>query len=367
MSELAGSLKLAPATAQLPLSWYFDPRLLELERKYLFGAGPGYVGHELMVPNVGDYMTLEWAGHSKMLVHNANGVQLLDNICRHRQALFMEGRGNARNLVCPFHGWTYDLEGKLIGAPHFAEDPCRHLFKKPLARWNGMLFAGKRDVAKDLSGFSVAREFDLSGFVFERAIVTECKQNWKTFIEFYLDLYHVAPFHPGLGHFVTCDELRWQISDRYSAQVVGINDHLKRPGTPIYGKWHEAVRRWYGDRDPEHGAIWALYYPNIMLEWYPSAISISTLIPKSPERTLNIVEFYYPEEIALFECEFVEAHQAAYAETAAEDEVIGRRIDRGRRALFEAGIDDAGPIHSPLEDGILYFHEYLRQHLEPHL
>jgi len=367
MSDLASSLKLAPATDQIPLSWYFDARVLELERKFLFEAGPVYVGHELLVPNVGDYMTLECTDHSKMLVRNANGIELLGNVCRHRQAQFMEGRGNARNLVCPLHGWTYDLDGTLLGAPQFAENPCRDLYKTPLSRWNGMLFAGNRDVAGDLSRLSVAREFDLSAYVFHSSIVTECKQNWKTFIEFYLDLYHVAPFHPGLGHFVNCDELRWQIDDRYSVQVVGVNQHLSRPGTPVYAKWHEAVRRRYGDTDPEHGAIWALYYPNIMLEWYPSAISISTLIPKSPERTLNIVEFFYPEEVALFESEFVEAHRAAYAETAAEDEVIGQCIDRGRRSLFQSGTEDAGPIHSPLEGGMMHFHEYLRQHLEPHL
>ena len=155
MSELASSLRLAPATSRLPVSWYLDERVFELEKKLLFADAPGYVGHALMVPEAGDYYTLEWADHGKMLVHNASGVELMTNACRHRQAIIVEGKGNARNLVCPLHRWTYDMEGTLLGAPHFAENPCRNLFKTPISNWNGLLFTGKRDVARDLAGWGV--------------------------------------------------------------------------------------------------------------------------------------------------------------------------------------------------------------------
>ena len=80
-----------------------------------------------------------------------------------------------------------------------------------------------------------------------------------------------------------------------------------------------------------------------------------------------MVEFYYPEEVVLFEREFVEAQQAAYAETASEDEIIGLRIDRGRRALANEGIEDVGPFQSPMEDGMLHFHEWVRRRLEHHI
>jgi len=367
MSDLAGSLTLTPAMSRLPVSWYLEPRVLELERKFVFADAPGYVGHALMVPNRNDYFTLEWADHGKLLVNNDNGVELLTNVCRHRQAIIVEGKGNARNLVCPLHRWTYDMQGTLLGAPHFPDNPCKNLFKTPLARWNGLLFTGKRDVAKDLGGWGVDREFDMSEYVFDRMMVTECRQNWKTFIEIYLELYHVVPFHPGLAGFVTFDDMRWIVGDEYSVQVLGPRNHLSKAGTPVYRKWHDQVKRFMGGSDPEHGAIWQLYYPNVMLEWYPNTIVISTLIPKSPTRTLNVVEFYYTEEVALFEREYVEAQQAAYAETAWEDELIGQRTDRGRQALLEEGIDDFGPIQSPMEDGILYFHEWVSRRLQPHL
>ena len=78
-----------------------------------------------------------------------------------------------------------------------------------------------------------------------------------------------------------------------------------------------------------HGAIWLTYYPHVMVEWYPHVLVVSTLYPKGPQKTLNVVEFYYPEEIAAFEREFVEAEQAAYMETCVEDDEIAAA--HGRR------------------------------------
>src|SRR5438094_672522 len=134
MSNVARLRELSPAPCQLPVAWYFDPAIFELEKKLLFDAGANYVGHELMVSNVGDYYTLEWMDHAKMLVRNASGVELLSNVCRHRQAIMLEGRGNAENIVCPLHRWTYDLKGELLTAPHFPRSPCVKLHSTPLTR-----------------------------------------------------------------------------------------------------------------------------------------------------------------------------------------------------------------------------------------
>src|SRR5471032_529676 len=112
MSDIASLGRLRPSSAQLPVSWYFDPHVFALEKKTLFGAGPNYMGHELMVPNAGDYHSLAWMDHAKVLVRNESGPELLSNVCRHRQAIMLEGKGNARNIVCPLHRWTYDTRGE---------------------------------------------------------------------------------------------------------------------------------------------------------------------------------------------------------------------------------------------------------------
>lgn len=366
MSDISTSLQLAPAASQLPVSWYFDEKVFELEQRLIFDAGPGYVGHELMVPTLSDYRTLEWLDHAKMLVRNDDGVWLMSNICRHRQAIMLQGSGKADTVVCPIHRWTYDRQGALIGAPHFPQNPCLHLNKQKLESWNGLLFKGPRSPNVDLAGMKVASAFDFTGYVRDRVEIHECHYNWKTFIEVYLEDYHVAPFHPGLGNFVTCDDLTWQFGEWYSVQRVGITS-LGRSGSPAYARWHKAVLDYYNGEMPPQGAIWLTYFPNVMVEWYPHVLVVSTLIPRGVHHTTNVVEFYYPEEIAAFERDFIEAEQAAYMETAVEDDEIGERMDRGRLALHKEGRSEVGPYQSPMEDGMQHFHAFYRRIMEPRL
>lgn len=367
MSDLAVTSALALTSPQLPISWYFDPKVYELELTHLFAHGPGYIGHQLMVPNVGDYHVLETTHNAAMLVRNSHGVEMLSNICRHRQALMYDGRGNTRNIVCPLHRWTYDMEGRLLGAPHFPGNPCLNLGKTPLQNWNGLLFNGKRDVARDLARLGVLNDLSFDGYLLDRVMVEDYAFNWKTFIEVYLEDYHVEPFHPGLGNFVTCDDLKWEYGDWYSVQTVGVARGLTKSGSPVYRKWQEQVLRYNEGQAPRQGAIWLTYYPNIMVEWYPHVLVISTIIPTGVESCRNVVEFYYPEDIVLFEREFVEAEQAAYNETAVEDDEICRRMHEGRRELYRQGRDEAGPYQSPMEDGMVHFHEFIRREIGPHL
>ena len=368
--------QLERSRSQLSVRSYFDPQLFQREVDTLFRRGPRYVGHELSVPEVGDYHALVQEGEGRALVRTPDGVELISNVCRHRQAVMLRGRGNVgggggggNNIVCPLHRWTYDLHGRLIGAPHFADDPCLNLNNYPLQTWNGMVFEDRRagdpkgpvrKVASDLGRVGPMADLDFTGYVFDHVQLHECDYNWKTFIEVYLEDYHVAPFHPGLGQFVTCEDLRWEFGAHHSVQTVGAKNELARPGTPAYRKWHDAVLKYRNGVPPKHGAIWLTYYPTVMVEWYPHVLVVSTLYPKGPQKTLNVVEFYYPEEIAAFEREFVEAEQAAYWETCVEDDEIALRMDAGRRALLARGDDEVGPYQSPMEDGMQQFHEWYR-------
>src|SRR4029077_19993692 len=162
---------------------------------------------------------------------------------------------------------------------------CMDLPRQDLQKWNGMLFNGGREIARDLARLGVAKELDFEGYMLDKVEVIEYPFNWKTFIEVYLEDYHVGPFHPGLGQFVTTDNLRWQFSDRYSVQTVGVNNALAKPGTKAYERWHKAVLEYYRGEVPRHGAIWVTIYPNIMLEWYAHVLIVSTVIPRTVERT----------------------------------------------------------------------------------
>jgi phenylpropionate dioxygenase-like ring-hydroxylating dioxygenase large terminal subunit len=364
MSDLSISLEaLERSRSQLSVASYFSEDQFRREMKLVFQHGPRYVGHVLSVPEVGDFHALSHEGEGRALVRTEQGVQLVSNVCRHRQAVMLRGRGNTRrNIVCPLHRWTYGLDGQLLGAPHFADDPCLNLNNYPVRVWNGLVFEDNgRDVAADLAQLGPKADLDFSGYVLDKVQLHECDYNWKTFIEVYLEDYHVAPFHPGLGQFVACEDLRWEFGAQYSVQTVGTKNELARPGSATYRKWHDAVLAYRNGVPPRHGAIWLTYYPNIMVEWYPHTLVVSTLYPKGPQKTLNVVEFYYPEEIAAFEREFVEAEQAAYWETCVEDDEIALRMDAGRRALMERGDDESGPYQSPMEDGMQQFHEWYRR------
>ena len=368
MSDL--SLQLQQAASQLPVSSYFDEAMFQRELKTIFQQGPRYVGHQLSVPDIGDYHALPQEAGGRALVRSNQGVELISNICRHRQAVMLQGRGSLHtqqkgsaggNIVCPLHRWTYAPQGQLLGAPHFAQDPCLNLKNYPLREWNGLLFEDNgRDIEADLAGMGPRAALDFTGFKLDHVELHECNYNWKTFIEVYLEDYHVEPFHPGLGNFVTCDDLSWQFKKEFSVQTVGIANRLGKAGSPVYERWQKQLMQYRQGAVPEYGAIWLTYYPHIMVEWYPHVLTVSTLHPISPEKTLNMVEFYYPEEIVAFEREFVEAQKAAYMETCIEDDEIAERMDAGRKALMQRGDNEVGPYQSPMEDGMQHFHEWYR-------
>ena len=370
MSDL--SLQLQQAASQLPVHSYFDQARFEREKQLLFESGPRYVGHALAVPEAHDYFVLPQEAGGRALVRDAQGqIQLISNCCRHRQAIMLGGRGNLQaegkghaggNIVCPIHRWTYSSSGELLGAPHFERDPCLSLSNYPLRQWNGLLFEDNgRDITADLAGMAVARDLSFDGYVLDHVELHQCNYNWKTFIEVYLEDYHVGPFHPGLGSVVTCDDLRWEFKPEYSVQTVGTTNWLGKAGSPVYERWHQQLLQYRQGKPPKFGAIWLTYYPHIMVEWYPHVLTVSTVHPIGPQKTLNMVEFYYPEDIVAFEREFVEAQQAAYMETCIEDDEIGERMDAGRRALMQRGDNEVGPYQSPMEDGMQHFHEWYRR------
>lgn len=379
MTDIGRKAHIAPAQTQLSVNSYFDDAIFVQEQELIFKKSSLYVGHEKLVPEVGDWRTLQQESGGRVLVRNAQGVELISNVCRHRQAIMLgdvspssnaspsgtgAGTGNLRdtggNIVCPVHRWTYSQHGKLLGAPLFPETPCMNLQKFTLKNCHGLLFEGPRDPAADMAPLFERSEFDFSEYVLDHVEVHQCHYNWKTFIEVYLEDYHVGPFHPGLGKFVTCDDLAWEFAASYSSQRVGIHNALSQPGTDTYRNWHDRLIDYRNGEAPEFGAVWVTYFPTHMIELYPHVVVLSTLHPVGPQETVNIVEFYYPEDIAAFEREFVLAQRAAYMETAIEDDEIAERMDAGRLALLRRGTDEQGPYQSPMEDGMQHFHEWYR-------
>ena len=376
MSDLNEAAFFAQALEQPHCAAYSDEAVFALEQERIFKRCPLYVGHEAMVPNPGDWRALPQEEGGRVLLRNAVGeVQLVSNVCRHRQARILghaaagsEARGNlgttGRNIVCPLHAWTYNDRGELIGAPHIEPTPCRHLARFGLRNCCGLLFEGPVDPTPELAPLFARPEFDFSGYVLGHVEVHPCHCNWKTFMEIYNDDYHIGPFHPGLGRFITCDDLAWEFGDHLSLQRVSARAGLPDAGSPAYEEWRRRLLDHNGGETPAFGAIWVSCYPTLMIEVFAQALVISTLYPKGPRLTVNTIEFYYPEDVVAFEPELALAHRTAYLETALEDDEIAERIDAGRRALAERGETDHGPYQSPMEDGMRHFHAWYRRMME---
>ncbi len=341
-------------TAPLPIASYFDRAWFEREMLLLFNRGPNYVGSRMMVPELGDYRRCRGPTTARCWCTGRAASTCCRTPAATARACCSTAAATITNIVCPLHRWTYDLDGKLLGAPDFDETPECSLPRTPLKEWHGLLFAGPRDPVADLADFPLAADYDYSNYVFDKVIVDECPFNWKTFLEIFLELYHVEAMHPGLQKWVDAGNYEWGFGDRWSYQILGIKDGLQSQVSPNYQRYRDTILAYSGGALPKYGTVWSILYPNVMLEWYPYALVVSTLIPRSPDHTTNIVEFYYPEEVQAFERQIVEAHQAAYAESAAEDAEIcappaswTSRIVAGRRGRRGSVSHAARGRHDP--------------------
>ncbi|MAF81753.1 MAG: Rieske (2Fe-2S) protein [Proteobacteria bacterium] len=347
--------------AKLNPKSFFDSLTFSLEQTELFDK-TNYIGHKLMVPEHGTYFELRQPNENKVMINDHGVIRVLSNICRHRNARMLSNRGTISSIVCPIHKWTYDLQGHLVGAPDWENLPKTCLSEENLTVWNGLVFNQLANSSyEQLRNCSFSKYFSFANYCFHSLETHVCNYNWKTFVEVYLDDYHVNPFHPGLGNFVNCNKLKWSFCDSFSVQAVGISE-FKKKGTSTYKRWQDQVINFHKSSNLEWGAVWMLIYPNIMVEWYPQTVVISTLYPLEPQKTLNITEFYYTEEIALFNEEYVQSQKEAYKETAREDDEIAERMDQGKQSMKKENKLNPNFLHPTLEKGIPEFYRYLEKY-----
>lgn len=348
----------------LPLSWYFDPEIFEIERQHLFGAGPQYSGHVSMVKKDGDYFALGGNQTGKLLVRNNGRPHLVSNVCRHRQAEMLTGSGHAKNIVCPLHNWAYDLNGCQVAAPHFEKNPCLDLERTELAEWNGMLFAGPRDARHELAPLDNWAEMDTSNYVLERVDEEEHDLNWKVFLEVYLEDYHISAVHPGFRVFVDAADIRnaFQVTggDRFFFEQVQVRWPLPPAATPKFAAYQKVLMDVLAGQRPPYAAIWMCLFPGQLIEWYPFAVVATTYTPLSPTRTRLRSEYFFDRQIAETRRDYVEAGLAVLDEVTGEDQMAAEIVQRGRNALYATGENLQGPYQMPMEQGLRRFHDCLR-------
>jgi choline monooxygenase len=282
----------------LPSCYYFDPSFEPPEKEKIFARTWQIAGHISQLPNSGSFFTAELVGEPLLIVRTAgNQIKGFYNVCKHRAGPPAEGCGERKVFRCGYHGWTYSLEGELLNAPECegVKDFRREDFGLTPLRvevWSGLIFVNLDWSAEPLMKFLGQLPEQAAGFQFEnmqlherRVYRMEC--NWKTYIDNYLEGYHLPSVHPGLNR-----ELD------YGSYTTTLFPHYSLQASPIRGPENEkTVKRRYSQAKGDDVAEYYWVFPNWMLNCYPDNVSVNIVLPVSPGRSIAIFEWYFPEPV----------------------------------------------------------------------
>ena len=267
----------------LPAWSYFSDELLELEREYLFRRHWQIVAHVADLPEPGDYVCFDSCGERALVVRGRDGVvRAFHNLCRHRGSrVVKDDRGNIRNvIICPFHGWTYDLQGKLRGVAQPKSLPALDPDEwglKPLEMevWHGLIFIRFKPGPQPPVAEILARhEAEVAPYGIENLVAAspmewgeESPVNWKSVRDVDNEGYHVAMAHPGLQ----------ELYGRY------YYDEAMRDGTS----------RSFANFNPGPGKIWSV-------RAYKSILPEASWLPESHRRAWLYIGIFPNQVISLY-------------------------------------------------------------------
>ena len=329
----------APVTA--PASWYADPQLWPVERQKIFAASWQFVGHESEVAAPRAWRADTLAGYPVVVVRGDDGtLRGFHNVCRHRAGpLVREASGVCDgHLTCQYHGWKYMLDGRLRMARDFGAasdfDPRDFgLFPVLLALWRGLIFAGIGADLPDLAGLMAPIDAKLGavdwsglGVALRRSHDLGC--NWKTYVENYLEGYHVPNIHPGLDAEVQADKYRVTVEGR-----VALHEVPPRAADAVYD------------------GVWAWLWPNIAINVYNRGLMIERMSPVGHDRTRLDYIYLTPGGEAV-----PDETLAMSDQVTAEDKWITERVQEN----LNAGVYHTGRLSPKHEVAITAFQTWVR-------
>ena len=290
----------------IPSPWYTDERVFRLEQETVFSNSWQVAARIDQFTKPGDFVTTEIAGEPLVIVSGSdNELRGFFNVCRHHAAAVMtDAEGHANQMRCPYHGWTYSLEGELKGTPDFS-DVCSFdrsengLLPVRIATWEKWIFArltyeGDQSVesflGRDLIDQIQAINLSNLHWFQRRRYILDC--NWKVFVDNYLDGgYHVPHLHKGLDSVLDYSEYTIENGERYclqSSPMVSRAADSFSGGLPLADNEVGAVR--VGNR-----ALYYWLYPNFMMNYYEGILDTNLVRPITIDRTEVIFDFYFTD------------------------------------------------------------------------
>lgn len=336
--DIAVDERLAFAST-LPATCYTDPRVQDEERGKVFGRTWQLVGRAADVAEAGQYFSTVVAGEPVVVVRGEEGrLRALSNVCRHRAGPVTRGAGICRGgrLRCGYHGWSYGLDGQLQATPEFEGVEC---FRKDevrlpefrVATWLGLVFVQLDAAAPALAAVRAEVDTKVAGrglaeMQFAHRKEWEIACNWKTYVDNYLEAYHLPVVHPGLMQ--SLDYANY-------STTIGAGHSLQR--SPLRGT-----------SDERDEALYFWIYPNLMINVYPDNYSTNLILPIAPERTLTIFEWYFRDP----EATRVASTVGFSDEIQREDIAVCEAVQRGLRSRTY----ERGRYSVKRESGVHHFH-----------
>ena len=292
LASYSASSSLAEAYT-IPAPWYTDNGIAELERQNVFSRTWQQVGRAEQVAKPGQYITTTVAGEPIVVMRGSDSVlRAFFNVCRHHAMTVMnEPAGDAQHMRCPYHGWTYNLEGELRGMTEF-EGVCHFdraqngLVPVRVETWENSVFVNLDPHAAPVVDFlgALVRLAQPLGFgdlkfVERRSYTLDC--NWKVYVDNFLDGgYHVPHMHKGLNSVLDYTNYTIETVDRCCVQSSPVSIDSKSEASAA------ATRK--GDR-----AYYFWQYPNFMLNWYEGYLDTNLVIPLGVDRCEVIFDFFF--------------------------------------------------------------------------
>lgn len=338
----------------IPAAWYHDAEMADLERRRVFGDGWLVAGRIDQVAAPGNYFTCDLAGEPLVVVHGDDGqLRGFHNVCRHRAArVACLEQGHASRLRCHYHGWTYDLAGRLRGTPEFdgVADFRREdngLVPVAVVTWGPLVWVHQGTPRLPLEAWlePLTRRGFLDRmaplrFVARKEYRLAC--NWKVFVDNYLDGgYHVNTVHPGLASVIDYARYHNEIEEHLSVQV----SPLERGDDPAVA----AVRG--GDQ-----AYYAWIFPNFMLNLYEGVMDTNLVLPDGPGACRVVFDFYFA---AGTDAAFIERSVQVAHQVQLEDVGVCAEVQRGLASRSYA----TGRFSVRREGPGYHFHQLLARRL----
>ena len=335
----------------IPAAWYVDERIGRLERERVFGSNWIAVGRADQVAEVGQFFTFDLAGEPLVVVRGADrGLRAFYNVCRHHAAAVMTAPcGVAQHLRCPYHGWTYGLDGSLKGAPEFGgvcnfERAANGLVPIRVACWESFVFVNLNAEGLALESYlgELTQRISVGGLRFfaRKSYTLAC--NWKVYVDNYLDGgYHVPHLHKALNSVLDYSEYTIENGPNYVLQ-----------SSPMVASQDASV----AETRTGSRADYYWLYPNFMINLYEGVMDTNLVLPLGQEKCLVVFDFFFGDSSETYKAESV----AVSDRVQDEDVDICESVQRGLHSRAYG----SGRLSVRREGGEHLFHRLLARDLK---